>query len=320
MSNIVPLSDKISMLKIRQVLNLRGEIIGMVFASRSQRGRYGHDFSNGDIAIFVKNVGTTNYSSNTVTAKIKTRGGVTLHSSTTTLNAGEAKRILLRSNMSSNTYLIELSETTGTTRSDETSVYVPLSPHQGLTGQEALRIKYNFPTTNIRIGGGVNDNYDLGSTGKYNMNQLPPTVDNADLSDWRGTQSFLGIAVTGSAGTGRYGQLLNNGAIYVTLQPEGFSGGPVSVSVVGYNTQVKNVGSTNNKGYEFHNLPAGTKYIKIEDKQTGNSIVLKTRIHRHGYRRGQIYRFYAFSGNDILTSPRTRSENFSLNFFGDSPV
>lgn len=328
MANVVPLNNQVSIKGIRDVINLKSVILGHVYVKKTTRTRYGYDKSNGVVYIKLKNQ-ESNYSP---TLKLTLlRYGATVSTQTFVLNSG--KTVIKEftgipgyegqfstgykdwqvggtdyvSYTGDLIYRLKLEETTAPNRSATTSDFVATEDHEESVAR-TITLGSNNPITNISMG----EDTDSGVTSNWNLRgrrNIPETLQNTivgtKLSDWRGSQVMEGSFITGNSRKGRYTGDQHIGTLSINLNPIGFSGESVTVSIIRdsdnkfINEKTKDIkGST--RSYIFQNLKKGAYRIKITDNITGQTKIYITEIGLNEWWQAISYSSTAFNGLDTM--------------------
>ena len=316
---IVPLANEVSMLTIRNVINQRAVLIGQARSRGTSYGLYGRDQSTGYVQANIKNISSSTIN---ITVELKQNGNVGARTETFNLNANSNRLVTFSS----------LSGKAGSFSKGRKRDYNPATSYTGnedydLTVKENAppyrsvninnidiasknRVQYwpivfgeDFPREKISIArdsGDITANYQL-KDGVQIPKNLADTATpvNAKLSDWRGAQVIQGTVVTRSSIKGRYGADKGLGVVHFYLASNGFSDGPVTVTLPGNKALTKNVANTNYSLYAFDELRGGKTYtFYIKDQITGAEIKKNFYIKLRGHNTSFVHESYSFNGDD----------------------
>lgn len=317
---IVPLANEVSMLTIRNVINQRAVLIGQARSRGTSYGLYGRDQFTGYVQANIKNISSSTIN---ITVELKQNGNIGARTETFNLNANSNRLVTFSS----------LSGKKGTFTKGHFTNYNPAASYSSGNHDYDLVIQENspgshtvninninisakghvqywpvvfgedFPTQDISIArdtGSITANYQR-KEGVQIPKTLPdnPTPINAKLSDWRGAQVMQGTVVTRSSIKGRYGADKGLGVVHFYLAPNGFSDGPVTVTLPGNKALTKNVANTNYSLYAFDELRGGKTYtFYIKDQITGAEIKKNFYIKLRGHNTSFVHESYSFNGDD----------------------
>lgn len=325
---IVPVANDVSIKTIREVINLKAVVLGVVRATSTSFNYYGVDLGNGRVTVKIKNVHDVS-----ITVKIDIlKDGSSIHSHTTSLAPGAqvtadkgGLSVKTSSRQHSNgrsghvqytgansVYTVKLTEISGQGRTETVGVNL-LSNHYS-----TICLRLNFPIERISIAQDV-DNDSSGdideigpgsadTTSNYERrsnvsipNELPTVYTNKpSLGQWRGTQVVEGNSRVISSKKGRYGTEQSSGQILLRLNKIGFSTGNITVTVPNIKSVTKNISQSNNNAFVFNELPTGVHKTIIKDNITGNEKAIKWRVDAVPYHRSKTISVYAFNGDDIF--------------------
>ena len=316
---IVPLANEVSMLTIRNVINQRAVLIGQARSRGTSYGLYGSDQSTGYVQVNIKNISSSTIN---ITVELKQNGNVGARTETFNLNAN-SNRLVTFSNLSGKT---------GSFSKGRKRNYNPATSYTGnedydLTVKENTspnrlvdinnidiasknRVQYwpivfgeDFPTEKISIArdsGDITANYQL-KDGVQIPKNLADTATpvNAKLSDWRGAQVIQGTIGTRSSRKGYYGSDQKLGVIDFHLASNGFSDGPVTVTLPNVKALTKNVSTTSYTTYSFSGLKGSKTYtFYIKDNLTGVEIKKSFYLKLRSYNSSLYHESYSFNGTD----------------------
>jgi hypothetical protein len=268
---IVPIVNDVSILDIREIINLKAAILGISYSSGTSYNIYGVDKNTGKIRLRLLNGDLVSY-----TVQIAVTGPIS-RSTTVSISPNGTYDYSL-SNLAAGAYTITVS-IPADGRSDSTII----SLGNGGVGSEEVSLGNNFDIQNISIAKdappATTSNY-LRSGGINIVNPLPGTTSNADLSDWRGAQVFdITYQCRNSTKHPVYGTDKSTGFIRFQLAGIGFSSGSVSVQVGG-SVIAKSVGTST--PFNFNNLSAGSRTCIIRDLTTGNAFSFIISLNKNG--------------------------------------
>jgi hypothetical protein len=272
---IVPIVNDVSILDIREIINLKAAILGISYSSGTSYNIYGVDKNTGKIRLRLLNGDLVSY-----LVQIAVTGPVS-RSTTVSISPNGTYDYSL-SNLAAGAYTITVS-IPADGRSDSTSI----SLGNGGVGGEEVSLGNNFDIQNISIAKdaptpptpATTSNY-LRSGGINIVRPLPGTTSNADLSDWRGAQVFnITYQCRNSTKHPVYGTDKSTGFIRFQLAGIGFSSGSVSVQVGG-SVIAKSVGTSTS--FNFNNLSGGSRTCTIRDLTTGNTFSFIISLNKNG--------------------------------------
>lgn len=325
---IVPVANDVSIKTIREVINLKAVVLGLVQTTGTSFNYYGVDTASGVITVKIKNVHDVS-----ITVKIDIlKDGSSIHSHTAALAPG-AQTTATRGSLSVRTgsqqhsnnrsghvqytgansvYTVKLTEILGQGRTDTIGVNVLYNYYS------TICLRLNFPIERISIAQDV-DNDSSGdideigpssndTTSNYERrsnvsipNELPAVYTNKpSLGQWRGTQVVEGSSRVISSKTGRYGTEQSSGQILLRLNKIGFSTGNITVTVPNIKSVTRNISQSNDNAFVFNELPTGVHKTIIKDNITGNEKVIKWRVDAVPYNRSKTISAYAFNGDDVF--------------------
>tara|TARA_R110002153_G_C13320412_1_gene497040 strand:- start:2954 stop:3838 length:885 start_codon:yes stop_codon:yes gene_type:complete len=288
---IVPIVNDVSILTIREVINLKSIILGQIQSRFSGSGQYGVDSQNGSIKVKLKNFRSGYTPGITITVY---KGAVT-HATVTFTLAFNSTRVETFNGLPQGTYSVKIEETTTPNRSQEVNIV--------FGNYQSIYILNQYPLTKISIAqdsGDITSNWDRAEGVNIPAALSPTNTANVGLKEWRGAQVFQGTYFTQDSSQGRYGADNTNGKITLYLNKAGFSNGTVTVNVDGGQSVTRNLQTSTSNKYTFNSLVAGSRQIKITDNLTGSYQFLRTTVglEQPANRRT---RTYAFNGLDVLT-------------------
>ena len=256
---IVPIVNDISILDIREIINLKAAILGITYNTGTIFAQYNVDTNRGKIRLRLLNTDLVLYSVTIiVTGPIEQTTIVNIQPSSTYDYS--------LSNLPAGNYNIKM--VLPDLRQDNSDIIIG----NGNITSTNVSVGNNYPVTDVSVAKDIastTSNY-LRSDGINIVNSLPPTPSNADLSDWRGAQVYNAIYSTLGSSTTRYGADRYTGYIRFVLYSEGFSSGPVSINI-GSVTITKPVGGgASGEPFNFNNLSSGNRECSITDLTTGN--------------------------------------------------
>lgn len=290
---IVPLTNDVSIKTIRDVINQKAIVLGQLRYRGTTYGRYGGDQSTGEVQVALKNIQPTDTITITITL---TNGG----SQVETLTPGEKKYVTFTSLPGNSDYDLMVTEVGGAGRSASIND-INIATSGSSFRFQVLALFSDFPIVNISMvttTSSVTANYTL-----RDGVSIPRTVTTTDsgLSQWRGSQVVHGTIRTTSSGKGRYSADRNVGRVILTLDPIGFSDGPVTVTLPNVNSITKNLGQVNNKDYTFNSLQGKKSYIfYIKDGITGVEVKKKVYIGLNSYGANLTTESYSFNGDSQM--------------------
>ena len=288
---IVPIVNDVSILTIREVINLKSIILGQIQSRFSGSGQYNVDLQNGFIKVKLKNF-RSGYNPN---IKITVYKGAAVHAAVTFTLASTSTRVETFNGLPQGTYSVKIEETTAPNRYQLVNIV--------FGNYQSIYILNQYPLTKISIAkdsGDITSNW-LRAEGVNIPGALSPTNNaNAGLKEWRGAQVFQGTYFTQDSSQGRYGADKINGKITLYLNKAGFSNGTVTVNIDGGQNITRNLQTSTSNVYTFNGLASGSRQIKITDNLTGSYQFLRTTVglEQPANRRT---RTYAFNGLDVLT-------------------
>ena len=288
---IVPIVNDVSILTIREVINLKSIILGQIQSRFSGSGQYNADLQNGFIRVKLKNF-RSGYNPN---IKITVYKGAVVHATVTFTLASTSTRIETFNGLPQGTYSVKIEETTTPNRSQQVNII--------FGNYQSIYILNQYPLTEISIAqdsGNITSNWDRAEGVNIPGALSPTNTANVGLKEWRGAQVFQGTYFTQDSSQGRYGADKINGIITLYLNKAGFSNGTVTVNVDGGQSVTRNLQTSTSNKYTFNGLASGSRQIKITDNLTGSYQFLRTTVglEQPANRRT---RTYAFNGLDVLT-------------------
>ena len=288
---IVPIVNDVSILTIREVINLKSIILGQIQSRFSGSGQYNADLQNGFIKVKLKNF-RSGYNPG---IKITVYKGAAVHATVTFTLTPTSTRVETFNGLPQGTYSVKIEETTLPNRSQQVNIV--------FGNYQSVYILNQYPTNDISIAqdsGNITSNWDRAEGVNIPRALSPTNTANVGLKEWRGAQVFQGTYFTQDSSQGRYGADKKNGKITLYLNKAGFSNGTVTVNVDGGQSITRNLQSSTSNVYTFNGLTSGSRQIKITDNLTGSYQYLRTTVglEQPANRRT---RTYAFNGLDVLT-------------------
>lgn len=262
---IVPIVNDVSILDIREIINLKATILGISYNTGTSYNIYGVDKNTGNIRLRLLNTALVSYA-----VTILVTGPAT--QSTTVTISPNGTYDYSKSALPGGTYTIKIS-IPADGRNDSTNISLG---NNNITSK-GVSLGNNYNIQNISIAKdapappspATTSNY-LRSDGINIVNALPPTTGNADLSDWRGAQVFNAVYNCTNSTVNIYGVDKSTGQINFTLYSIGFSTGPVSVTVDSrVITKPVSAGAAG-EPFTLNNVSGGSKACSIKDLTTGN--------------------------------------------------
>jgi hypothetical protein len=288
---IVPIVNDVSILTIREVINLKSIILGQIQSRFSGSGQYNVDLQNGFIKIRLENF-KTGYSP---VIKITVYKDGTVNTSTTFTFNSNTKVAYNFNNLPQGIYKVKIEEVNTPFRSQEVDII--------FGNYQNIYITNQYPLTKMSIAqdvGDITSNWDRAEGINIPSALSPTNSANVGLKEWRGAQVFQGYYFTQDSSQGRYGADTTNGKITIYLNEAGFSEGTVTVSVDGGQNITRNLQAlTTSNVFAFAGLASGSRQIKITDNLTGSSQYIRSTVglEQPANRRT---RTYAFNGLDVL--------------------
>ena len=288
---IVPIVNDVSILTIREVINLKSIILGQIQSRFSGSGQYDVDLQNGFIKVKLKNF-RSGYSP---TIKITVYKGAEFYAEATFALASTSTHIETFNGLPQGTYSVKIEETTTPNRSQQVNII--------FGNYQSIYILNQYPVVDISIAqdsGNITSNWDRAEGVNIPRALSPTNTANVGLKEWRGAQVFQGTYFTQDSSQGRYGADKINGIITLYLNKAGFSNGTVTVNIDGGQSVTRNLQTSTSNKYTFKGLASGSRQIKITDNLTGSYQYLRTTVglEQPANRRT---RTYAFNGLDVLT-------------------
>ena len=289
---IVPIVNDVSIGDIRDIINIKAAIVGVVFTRGSRLEATATDTETGQLRVRV-----LNSDSITRTITVKITGDVT-RNTTAELDPGDKVQYYYGGLAANTNYTVTLTDVnTGQSQTASQSIGFDGGDIDGLT------LSNQFNSQNVSIAKDkappptpeTTSNY-FRSGGINLIKNLPNTTANADLSDWRGAQAFKAVFKVKDSDLNASAIDNENGSYTLYLSSIGFSTNSVSVKVGGV-TKTKVV-TTSSTSFVFTGFSAGSRSCSITDLETGNTISFTLSIGTSGRFRGD--RSGIIDGTDIL--------------------